>query len=551
MGVDEGLLEGAKELVVGWSTAGRVANEPGAGAQRKNGDSREEADTHHAADASFSVVQLLLIEDDDDLAQLLTRYLGRSGFVVTRVSDGDAGVDAFLAARRTPTPFDIVVTDGLLPRQNGLQVAHAIRAVDTTVPLVLVSAAFRNERARSDALDGGFDAYFGKPFVLGDLRDALVKLATRPKPSTTPVAVSTTTPQPFRVARRRSSVAVPTTTPVNGMPGTARVLLTASRARLDGVVEFLGTSEGRVRVAFLGGVVVGARDDKAEHQLGPWLVARGRLTVAQGQALDARLTQTNERVAEALLALGFVTGAEALALVEAQARARLQHVLPLAGTASIRPGLEEARSLAVGVIELVEEILQAGLAPGARLAADTFLFARADDAVERTVDFDSGLVALARLRPTSTLPNRLLEGCHVFGDFNGDDGQALYAMWLAGLVRASSEPPSSKVTLPRATSSTSRDAFADRALVDEVAAVLLKARGASIYRLLGVPPETSTEMVRQRLLDLVRRYGRAALRDAPLGPARAAATELQGLLEEAVFAFSDERRRRAWDEDHR
>jgi hypothetical protein len=225
--------------------------------------------------------------------------------------------------------------------------------------------------------------------------------------------------------------------------------------------------------------------------------------------------------------------------------------LPLAGTASVRAGLEEARGLAVGVIELVEEVLQAGLAPGARLAADTFLFARADDAVERTVDFDSGLVALARLRPTSTLPNRLLEGPHVFGDFAGDDGQALYAMWLAGLVRASSEPESSALALPRASSSTSRDAFADRALVDEVAAVLLKARGASVYRLVGVPPETSTEIVRQRLLELVRRYGRAALRDAALGPARAAATELQGLLEEAVFAFSDERRRRAWDEEHR
>jgi len=508
-------------------------------------------------------VRLLLIEDDDDLAQLLTRYLGRSGFSVTRVADGDAGVDAFLAARRTPTPWDVVVTDGLLPRRNGLQVAQAIRAVDTGVALVLMSAAFRSERTRHEAFAGGFDAYFGKPFVLGDLKETLVKLATRPRPppaaapdaspgpATLPTATSPTMPRPIAAPRRRSSIALVPTTPVTGLPGTARVLLAASRARLDGIVEIVGTREGRFGVAFLGGVVVGARDDGREHQLGPWLVARGRLTVEQGQALDERLTSTKERVAEALLTLGFVSGAEALTLVEAQARSRLQQALRVHGTATTRIALDEARGLAVGVIEVVEEILQAGLASSSRIAAETFLFARADDTIERTVDFHSGLVAFARLRPTSTVPARLLEGRRLCGDFSGDEGQALYAMWLAGLVRSASEPAASEVPLPRASSSSSRDALADRTLVEEIAVLLLRARGASVYRLLGVPPSTSTADVRVRLQGLILRYGRAALRGAALGPARVAASELQGLLEEALFAFSDERRRRAYDDDLR
>jgi hypothetical protein len=426
---------------------------------------------------------------------------------------------------------------------------------------VLVSAAFRSERTKNEAFAGGFDAYFGKPFVLGDLRETLTRLATRPRPITpsptvaaTPASapgVSPTTPLPFTAPRRRSSVAVLPTTPVTGLPGTARVLLAASRARLDGIVEFSPQGGGRVRVAFLGGVVVGARDDGREHQLGPWLVARGRLTPAQGKALDERLATTGERVAEALLALGFVTGAEALALVEAQARSRLQQAFAVHGTATTRLALDEARGLAAGVIEIVEQILLVGLAPTSRLAAETFLFARGDDVIERTVDFDSGLVGFARLRPTSRVPNRLLEGARLFGEFKGDDGHELYAMWLAGLVRASTEPSSSEVALPRASSSTSRDALADPILVEEIAVLLLRARGASVYRLLGVPPTTPTDDVRARLQALTQRFGRAALRGAALGPARVAANELQGLLEEALFAFSDERRRRAYDEDLR
>jgi CheY-like chemotaxis protein len=124
---------------------------------------------------------LLLIEDDSELALLLVRYLGRSGVEVTHVSDGTVGVDAFLAASRTAHPFDVVLTDGLVPGKNGFLVAQAIRAspAGSRVGLALFSAAFRSARAQADAAQAGFDAYYAKPFVLTDLRDGLLKLAAR------------------------------------------------------------------------------------------------------------------------------------------------------------------------------------------------------------------------------------------------------------------------------------------------------------------------------------------------------------------------------------
>ena len=51
------------------------------------------------------------------------------------------------------------------------------------------------------------------------------------------------------------------------------------------------------------------------------------------------------------------------------------------------------------------------------------------------------------------------------------------------------------------------------------------------------------------LHELNGRYGKAALASASLGPAQAAARELQAVIEEGIFVFSDERRRRSYDDD--
>ncbi len=499
-------------------------------------------------------MRLLLIEDDPDLGQLLVRYLSKTGFAVTLVTDGQTGIDTFQAAYAAKTPFDVVLSDGLLPRKTGFQVAQAIRAsaAGKNVGLAMFSAAFRGGRAQSDAFAAGFDAYFAKPFVLADLRDGLEKLAKKSSPPTTATPAPTKPPStsptsPLTAPRRPSGVTLVPLQVLSGLPSTARYFLQASRSRLDGLIEVRGEAS-TTRIAYMGGVVVGAIDDAPEHALGPWLQAQGRLSSAQGLVLDARLRGTGERVAEALLSLGFVSGREALQVMDAQARARVKRAMNLYGEARVVVDDRAVRSLAVGAIDLTEIVLQVGLDPAQRLPAKALRDRLMGSPIHQSPNFQSGLVALARLRPTSTLPVRLMSKPLRFSDINEAEAIEVYAMWLAGLVYGDGEPATT-LPLPHGFDGASKGPVVDVELADAIAALVLKARGGNVYRLLAMPPSAPSASILEALHALNARYGRAALQGASLGPAQAVARELQATIEEGIFVFSDERRRRSYDDD--
>ena len=501
-------------------------------------------------------VRMLLIEDDPDIASLLVRYLGRSGIEVTHLSDGNSGVAAFLVAARSQAPFDVVLTDGLLPGRNGFQVAQAIRASPggSRVGLAMFSGAFRGTRAQADAAHAGFDAYYAKPFVLTDLRDGLMALATRTSgkswSSTTPSPGPTSsTPAAHMVESRRSpGLVVPAVQQVDGVPSTARVLLEASRARFDGVIE-LRAGEATTQVAYLGGVVVGVTDTMPEHALGPWLIAQGRISPAQGAALDARVAATNERVGEALVSLGFVSGPEALSMMEAQARNRLRRALVVQGEARATEGIEAARRHAIGSIDVVEQVLAVALAGDCRDAAAAFVEAHGQDLVQRTVDFDSGLVAFARLRPQSLLPPALMAAPSTVRSLSVPDPLEMYAIWVAGLVHVGASAPDAVRALPRAMASQGRGRVVNSATIDRVVSLVLRARGSHVYQLVDLPTGAPRADVLRCLTALNHSVGREALKSEVLGPAMPVARELWTMIEEGLFVFADERRRRVYDED--
>ncbi len=540
-------------------------------------------------------MRLLLIEDEPEIANLLSRYLQNQGFQVVHAKDGDAGLAAWTEAADAGA-FDVVLTDGLLPKKNGYDVCKAIRAHPRgrAVGLVLMSAAFRGAKARSDAYANGIDAYFTKPFVLVELRDRLKELALRGKPAATTPKPASVPPSPLAspqvpattAAKPGSSAPGPlgpgsTTTmapppktdpktetktetktgpkpvarpfsggPVDNPADVARLLLTAARSRFEGVLRFVD-GESVLQVAWLRGVVVGAGDNLREHALGEWLRRQGRLSDAQARALDERLGQTRERVAEALLALGFVTATEALKLVDMQAEARVRRALVWKGRVEVVKGADAAVSLATHAFDIVDVLLRFALEAGHQAEAERFKNERTGELLERTADFDSGLVAFARLRPMSTLPQMLLERVPTVGEA-GDRSDALevWSLWFGGLLRAHGDPPLEARSVPRIMKGTSAPAgLVDDDAVARVASLLLKVRGVSVYRLLDVPPTTSTEEVRQRLRGLIAGCGREALAGVKLGPATSAARELWTLLDELAFAFSDEQRRKSYDED--
>jgi DNA-binding response OmpR family regulator len=496
-------------------------------------------------------MNLLLVEDDAEISQLLQRYLTRQGFEVTHVVDGAVAIQAFIAAASTKTPFDVVLTDGLLPGKTGYQVAQAIRATAAgrRVGIAMMSAAFRGNRARGDALNSGMDAFFAKPFVLSELRDTLVALARRhreaigaPLPPL-PTAAPLTTP-----SRPVAGVGSPSVD-VDGPIAVARLLLATSRRRFDGLVQFTDGAR-ELKLAFLNGVVVGASENAPEHALGQWLLNQGRLTQEQLLALEERLRERNERVIEALLALGFVGGAEALQLVEAQARSRVRRALHMTGRVNFVDGVDGASAMAVGIVDLVEVVLAVGLEPQHEGLASTFVARFGREVLVRTADFDTGLVAFSRVRPSSVLPQRLLEQQQLtVGAASAIDKSEVFAMWLAGLLHVPSDAATGAKALPRAVKSSVVGGAVDEVTVHRVVALLMRARGASIYRMLEVPSSTSSLDIQQQLRVLNEEIGREALATARLGPASSAARELWTIIEEGLFVFADERRRRSYDED--
>jgi DNA-binding response OmpR family regulator len=119
--------------------------------------------------------RVLVVEDDEEIAQALQRSLRMEGYDV-RVS-GD-GVDALDQAHAFLP--DLVVLDLGLPRLDGIEVARELRARDD-VPILVVTARDALE-SRVEGLDSGADDYLVKPFERQELLARLRALLRRRPP---------------------------------------------------------------------------------------------------------------------------------------------------------------------------------------------------------------------------------------------------------------------------------------------------------------------------------------------------------------------------------
>jgi len=117
-------------------------------------------------------MRILLAEDDSVLADGLTRSLRQSGYVTDCVSSGTEA-DTALATQ----DFDLLILDLGLPRMSGLEVLRRLRARNSRVPVLILTAVDSVEQ-RVKGLDLGADDYMAKPFALSEL-EARVRALTR------------------------------------------------------------------------------------------------------------------------------------------------------------------------------------------------------------------------------------------------------------------------------------------------------------------------------------------------------------------------------------
>jgi two-component system response regulator CpxR len=101
--------------------------------------------------------KILIVDDDVELAGLLSDYLSSEGFEIELAHDGDTGL-----ARARSGEHAMVILDVMLPRRSGLEVLRALRE-SSRVPVLMLTAR-GDDVDRIVGLEMGADDYLGKPF---------------------------------------------------------------------------------------------------------------------------------------------------------------------------------------------------------------------------------------------------------------------------------------------------------------------------------------------------------------------------------------------------
>jgi len=121
-------------------------------------------------------MRLLLIEDDEQVAEVLSDAFGSQGHETAIRHTGEDGL-VYLSHDRP----DVVVLDIRLPKLNGVAVLRQIRASDPSLPVIIMTGlATPGEIAEVRRL--GVTEIVEKPEVLKNFSEALKRIAARPRP---------------------------------------------------------------------------------------------------------------------------------------------------------------------------------------------------------------------------------------------------------------------------------------------------------------------------------------------------------------------------------
>lgn len=117
--------------------------------------------------------KILIIEDDPDIAQLITMHVTEAGYEALHADSGERGLQEF----ENSSP-DLLVLDLMLPGINGLEVCKDIRKKNERIPILMLTAK-STELDRVLGLELGADDYLTKPFSVVELMARIKALFRR------------------------------------------------------------------------------------------------------------------------------------------------------------------------------------------------------------------------------------------------------------------------------------------------------------------------------------------------------------------------------------
>jgi len=107
--------------------------------------------------------KILIVEDDENIAELLQLHLREEGFEITHCADGHQGLEYVKQGG-----FDALILDLMLPGVDGLEICRFARTLTRYTPIIIISAR-SSETHRVLGLELGADDYLAKPFSMLEL----------------------------------------------------------------------------------------------------------------------------------------------------------------------------------------------------------------------------------------------------------------------------------------------------------------------------------------------------------------------------------------------
>ncbi|MDR3571819.1 MAG: response regulator transcription factor [Candidatus Pacebacteria bacterium] len=121
-------------------------------------------------------MKILLVEDEQKLAQALSKGLTHEGYTVDTIDDGKKALTRIQLHR---SDYDVIILDLMLPTMDGYEICKEVRAANITTPILVLTARAETD-TKVQLLLAGADDYLVKPFSFAELSARLKALMRRP-----------------------------------------------------------------------------------------------------------------------------------------------------------------------------------------------------------------------------------------------------------------------------------------------------------------------------------------------------------------------------------
>jgi CheY-like chemotaxis protein/tetratricopeptide (TPR) repeat protein len=421
--------------------------------------------------------EVLIVDDDRNLAKALERAITAEGYAVRVAYDGTGALQKIREQRP-----GLVLLDLLLPNKDGRAVLENLRAREDTadLPVVVMTGVFRGRQHAAELEKAGAKGVLEKPFRRSDLIPLLRRHLGRPRPEV--------------VIETRSIADMPGThVPLSEQP-VAKVLWDAMDAGVSGALVFESGKRRKI-VVLRDGRPVQIGSNVARETLGNRLLASGRIDARALQESLARTRAGEGKQGEILVKLGAVSQSEVERALSRQSEEKLMELFSWEeGDVEFRPDVVTVARASALPSQSPRELVLNGIQVMNPKRVQQILAPHWEDSVApgeeelsaREISIPSVAALLSALKAGPTV-----------GAIFNEHGLALYALILVRALRVSAQKRAPAGGAP------ARGALAGTAELEER---LEQQSGQNHFEVLGVAREVGPEGIREAFLRLAKRY---------------------------------------------